>query len=201
MKLLLTSAGFENQKIGKRFVELTKKQASKIRVIFVPTASRTREELKYVQEARKELLQVGIRSENIKTLNLDHPISYKEVENFEVIYVCGGNTFFLLAKVRETGFDRVIQRFLKEGKVYVGVSAGSIITCPTIEIALPYDENDVGLTDFRGLHFVDVIITPHFTKKDEEIIQKYRKQTNYPVIPLTDKQAYLVIDDRAEVIQ
>lgn len=195
MKLLLTSAGFENPKVGEKFVDLVGKPASKMRVIFVPTASRTKEELKYVDEAKKELLNIGVQSKNIKTLHLDHHISYGEVKEFDVIYVCGGNTFFLLSRVRETGFDKVIKQFLKEAKVYVGVSAGSILVGPNTEIAIPYDENDVGITDFSGLHLIDVIITPHYTPAEKKTIDKYRRQSGYKVVPLTDRQAYLVVDN------
>ena len=116
MKLLLTSAGFENAKIGRKFVELVGKPASEIRVVFIPTASRTKEESRYADEARKEILNTGVRGENIKTLNLDHHISYPEIKDFDAIYVCGGNTFFLLHQARKTGFDKIIKQFLNDGK-------------------------------------------------------------------------------------
>ncbi|HLC81065.1 MAG TPA: Type 1 glutamine amidotransferase-like domain-containing protein [Candidatus Nanoarchaeia archaeon] len=203
MKLLLTSAGFENAKIGRKFVELVGKPASEIRVVFIPTASRTKEESRYADEARKEILNTGVRGENIKTLNLDHHISYPEIKDFDAIYVCGGNTFFLLHQARKTGFDKIIKQFLNDGKLYVGVSAGSILVCPTTELAVPYDKNDLGISDFTGLNLVDVVIAPHYSDKgkDKEIIKKYGKRLAYEIIALTDQQAYLVLGQNAEIIQ
>ncbi len=199
--MLLTSAGFENKRIGEKFVKLVDKPVQLIKVIFVPTASRTKEELKYVEAAKKELLNFGIKVENITALNLNHNVSYNEVKNFDVIYVCGGNTFWLLHKVRETGFDKVIKQFLNNDKLYVGVSAGSILVGPNIEIAVPFDENDIGLTNFTGLNLVKVVISPHYTVKEKLIIDQYKKQLNCQIIPLTDRQACLVIDNQIELVE
>jgi peptidase E len=44
-KLLLTSAGFENAKIGKEFLRLINNNPATTKVLFIPTASRTEEEL------------------------------------------------------------------------------------------------------------------------------------------------------------
>lgn len=200
-KLLLTSAGFENPRIGEKFLELVHKSPSEIKVIFIPTASRTEEELKYVTMAREEIIRIGVKKEHIKTLDLDHKITYKEVKDYDAIYVCGGNTFYLLQKVRETGFDAVINQFVEDGKLYVGVSAGSIIACPLIEIALPFDENDAGITDFTGLNLVHIVITPHYTHKEKKIIDEYGKKIQYTIVPLTDNQALLIMDKEISIIE
>lgn len=202
MKLLLTSDGFENPNIGKKFLELIGKPASEIKVIFIPTAaSRTPEELKYTEFARNEIIITGVSSKNIKTLDLDHRIAYSEVKDYDAIYVCGGNTFYLLKKVRESGFDKIVKEFVDEGKLYVGVSAGSILVCPSIEISAPFDPNDVGLKDYTGLSLVNFVIAPHSGKKDEAIINEYRKKLPYEISPLNDGQALLALDKKIVVIE
>ena len=200
-KLLLTSTGLANQNITNQFLQIIDKPVSQIKIIFVPTASRSEEELKYVQESKKELLDLGILKNNIKTLNLDSSVSFDEVEDFDVIYVCGGNTFYLLKKVRETGFDKVIIEFAKTGKLYFGVSAGSILVCPNIDIASPFDENDVNLTDLTGLNLTDVIVSPHYKDEEKTIIGDFKKKSQYEVVPLTDEQALLVIDGETKIVE
>ena len=200
-KLLLTSTGLANQNITNQFLQIIDKPVSQIKIIFVPTASRTEEELKYVHESKKELLDLGISENNIKTLNLDSPISFEKVEDFDVIYVCGGNTFYLLKKVRETGFDKVIIEFAKTDKLYFGVSAGSILVCPNIDIASPFDENDVNLTDLTGLNLTDVIVSPHYKDEEKLIIDDFKKKSQYEVVPLTDEQALLVIDGETKMVE
>ncbi len=103
MKILLTSAGFLNKEISDVFLKLLNKPAGQVHVVFIPTASRTEEELKYVVESRQELIGLGIS--DIVTLNLDRPVAADEVASADVIYVCGGNTFYLLKKMRESGLD------------------------------------------------------------------------------------------------
>lgn len=201
MKLLLTSAGFENPKVGKEFLKLIDKPVSKVKVIFVPTAARTKEELFYVDKSKKELLDVGILNQNIKTLDLDHKISFEEVDSFDVIYVCGGNTFYLLYKVREAGFDIITKQFLEKRGIYVGASAGSIIVGPDIKIASFGDKNDIGLKDLTGLNLVDVAVFPHFTEKDRQAVEEFKKKVDYSVLPLTDNQALSIIENKREVIE
>lgn len=200
-KLLLTSTGLANQNITNQFLQIIDKPVSQIKIIFVSTASRSEEELKYVDESKKELLDLGILENNIKTLNLDRPVSFQEVENFDVIYVCGGNTFYLLKKVRETGFDKVIIEFAKTDKLYFGVSAGSILVCPNIDIASPFDENDVNLTDLTGLNLTDVIVSPHYKDEEKTIIDDFKKRSQYEIVPLTDDQALLVLNGETKIVE
>lgn len=201
MKLLLTSTGLVNQNIKNQFLQIIDKPVSQIKIIFIPTAARSEEELKYVNESKKELLDLGIFKNNIKTLNLDNPVSFQEVKDFDVIYVCGGNTFYLLKKVRETGFDKVIIEFAKTDKLYLGVSAGSILVCPNIDIASPFDENDIHLTDLTGLNLTDVIVSPHYCEEEKSIIEDFEKKSQYKIVPLTDNQALLVIDRETKIIE
>ena len=200
-KLLLTSTGLANKNITNQFLQIIDKPVSQIKIIFIPTASRNDEELHYVQESKKELLDLGILENNIKTLNLDKPVSFDEVEDFDVIYVCGGNTFYLLKKVRETGFDKVIIEFAKTDKLYFGVSAGSILVCPNIDIASPFDENDVNLTDLTGLNLTDVIVSPHYKDEEKTIIDNFKKKSQYEIVPLTDNQALLVLDGETKIVE
>ncbi|MBI5065143.1 Type 1 glutamine amidotransferase-like domain-containing protein [Candidatus Woesearchaeota archaeon] len=200
-KMILTSTGLASQNIINQFLKLINKPASKIKIVFVPTASRTEEELKYVEESKRELLDFEIEEKNIKTLNLDNPIKYTEIKDYDVLYVCGGNTFYLLKKVRESGFDKIIIEFVENNKLYFGVSAGSILVCQNIEIASPGDENDVNLRDLKGLNLVDVIVSPHYCEKERKDVEKFKKKSKIPVVTLTDSQALLVIDGKKEIIE
>ena len=75
--------------------------------------------------------------------------SDKDFSPYGVIYVCGGNTFKLLKFARQANFKFSIENLLKRNGVYVGVSAGSIIVGPSINIAneVEPDPNTIGLDD------------------------------------------------------
>lgn len=195
MKLLLTSAGFLNKKVTDAFLNLLNKPAEEIHLIFIPTASRSEEELKYVEESRQELTSLGIKQ--ITSLNLDHKIKNEEIEKSDVIYVCGGNTFYLLKKIHESDFDKLLRNY--KG-VYAGVSAGSIVVGPNIEVSAPWDENDVKLLDTTGLNIVNFAVVPHFQRKDHSIVENLKKQARYEIVTLTDNQAVLVIGNERKII-
>lgn len=195
MKLLLTSAGFLNREVTDTFLKLINKPTGQIHIIFVPTASRTEEEMRYVESARQELIDLGIR--DIITLNLDHPLADDEISGADAVYVCGGNTFYLLQKIRESGFDRLLKIF---NGVYVGVSAGSVVVGPNIEVSGPWDENDVRVSDTTGMGMVNFAVVPHYQRKEQPIVADLKKRADYEIMELTDNQAVLVENGERKII-
>ena len=172
-----------------------------IKVILIPTASRTKEEFHYVKKDKIELYKIGITKKNLFVYNLDKKLTYNKVRDCDVIYICGGNTFYLTAKMKEDGFDKVIKKLVKNNKIYVGVSAGSILAGPNIDIANPFDENDIGLKDWSGLKLTNRIVTPHFDNKEKEIIEQFKKKEKFQIIPITNNQALFVTKKENKIIE
>ena len=81
------------------------------------------------------------------------------------------------------------------------MSAGSILVCPNIDIASPFDENDVNLTDLTGLNLTDVIVSPHYKDEEKTIIDNFKKKSQYEIVPLTDNQALLVLDGETKIVE
>ncbi len=205
MKLLLTSTGLSNPNLSKRFLELLKIRPEIAHVLFIPTASFGSDcgpvERGYVEESKKELIQLGINHKNIIDFDADSPPNPKNLKSINVVYICGGNTFYLLSKIRETKFDRIIPDLIKGGAVYVGVSAGSILAGPNIDIAEPFDANDIGIKDLTALNLTNIIVSPHYTEKDKNIVEKYKRKEKFSVIPLTDLQALSIEGNISEIIE
>ncbi len=138
--------------------------------------------------------------------------SKEELRNFfkdkNVIFVEGGNTFYLLKAIRETGFAEILKEQLGQGKVYVGVSAGSYVMCPTIEVS-DWDETGkdrFGLTNFTALNYVPFCLDVHYTDQKESEVREKMKSLKYPLRILRDGQGILVengkytfMGDREEV--
>ena len=189
IKLLLTSAGFVNPEISQVLMKEIPKQAERCKVLMVSYAQNKNEE-SYVTASRKELESLGFK--DIQVLNLHKPT---KPDQADVIYVCGGNTFAILQKMRETGVDKFIVESVNGGTLYVGVSAGSIIAGKTIEIAgwgSQGDKNEVGLTDLSGLGFTDVAVSPHYDASQKDEIAGFKKKVAYPVMEITDNQMVFV---------
>lgn len=114
----------------------------------------------------------------------------------DIVFVNGGNTFYLLDWVRKSGFNKVLDSFLKKGGLYVGVSAGSYLACPTIEQATwkRADRNRWGVTDFKALNYVPFLIVAHFEEKYRKIIDETAKKQNIPSsLSSTSKRLLLMV--------
>jgi len=191
-KLLLTSVGIPatHKKIRKAFLDMLPKKPAECRVAFIPTAARTVEERDYTEISWDQLVECGIKAENINTLELDRIcIKSDTLADYDVLFVCGGNTFYLLHCAVLSGFTDAIRNF---NGMYVGVSAGSILVGPSIEIARPWDANDIGLDDPTGINLVPFSVSPHYVETDEKLVQSIEKTTVHEIVRLTDTQAILM---------
>ena len=170
-------------------------------MFFVPTAARSENEMKYVKADEGRIIQMGIPKENIVWLDINNVSAAGNLDRFDAIYVCGGNTFFLMQKLKETGLDKKIIDLVNQGRVYVGASAGSVIAGPDISIASPFDENDIGLKDMSGLGLTDKVTHPHYKDEEKGIFEEFKNKLPYPLVPLTDSQALEEIYGNSVVIE
>jgi dipeptidase E len=199
-KLMLTSSGLENKVLKDKFLEIVGKPADKIKMLFIPTAANGEKDDAYVDLDKKLILETGITTDNFIEYDLDKDVSNISLNKIDVIYVEGGNTFYLVDKVRKTGFDKKIKEMVGRGVVYVGVSAGSILAGPNVGITNPETHYDFGITDYTGLNLTDKVICPHFNKKDEAFINRFKNKHGGEVLRLNDGQALIVLGNKEEVI-
>ena len=115
----------------------------------------------------------------------------------DIVYVSGGNAFYLLQQMQESGAFEVIRRLvLQEGKTYLATSAGSMIAGPDISPARKI-EDEGKAPDVRGttgIGMVDFIIMPHWGNEyfkdlylDRRLEHTY-DDPNHKLLFLTDNQ-------------
>jgi len=196
-KILLTSTGLSNEKVRKKFIEIIGESRGVVAII--TTASEEKENNKYCQLALKQLKEIGFNTIDFVDLETEPD---KDFSKYDVIYVSGGTTFRLLKFAGQTNFKKTVQALLDRGGIYIGVSAGSYIMCPTIEMSTwkRDDVNSYGLTDLTALNFVPFLLSVHYEPKHKELIKQGVAQTKYPVKILTDEQALLIIDNQVEFV-
>jgi len=192
MKLLLTSTGLNNENVKKFFISQFDRLDDKTACLV--TSGRNEEEQFYIDESIKELSDLGI---TVTELNIAKNDIFPYLSAFDIYYVCGGNTFYILDRMRKTKIDRFLIDAVARGKFYLGVSAGSIIPGPDIEVAGLGDPNDVNLKDLTGLKLVPYIITPHYNQKEEKDVEAFKeKRKGEQVIALNDDQAIFIEDGK-----
>lgn len=189
--IVLTSCGIKNGDFKDKFYRIiSKEELESKKVLYITTASDGEEDddKSWMDEEYKTILDLGINESNITEYKIGNDIN---IDDFDIIYMMGGNTFYLLDIIRKTGFDKIITNFINKGKIYIGSSAGSEILGNSIDVALGYDENNVNMIDFTGLKIVNALIVPHSNRK-EKFIGELKNKTKENVITLYDGDGIII---------
>ncbi len=133
MKVLLTSAGLETDTIKNFFLKILLKMPQEIKALFIPTAAIDVGAIGVLPKCMNDLLKCGIKEENITVYDLHKVMLHEKLNQFDVVYICGGNTKYLLERMNEQGFHKVLKDYIKNDGIVVGVSAGSIIMAQNLE--------------------------------------------------------------------
>lgn len=182
MKLFLTSSGLSD-KNEQMFLELLEQDPKGLRVAFIPTAmNQESEELKqtYIPVDVADLEHLGMKVEFIDLVNIKEENIVSALDSFDIIYVYGGNTFYLMHHIVLSGFKKHFKEIMKD-KIYFGVSAGSIIAGPDVSIAglKGGDTNDIGLVDMEGLSVVPFSLLPHWNGEIPSNLKDYKYEIRY----------------------
>ncbi len=188
--------------VKEEILKILPKPADQIKVAHVITASKSEKNLSYLEKENQIMRELGFNVENVDIEGKNEKELRVLLDGKDIVYVQGGNTFYLLKHVRASGFDKVVKELIGKGTVYVGVSAGSYIACPTIEMASwkNPDKNTVGLTDLTGLGLVPFLLSVHYKSEYDSILKQEISATNYPVKILTDEQAILVKGNEVKLV-
>jgi dipeptidase E len=200
--LLLTSDGINTRGIDKEILKILSKPASRIRLAHIITASKPRIKMTYIKRDNQKFKKLGFKVENIDIEGKNKAQLEKLLKDRDIIYVRGGNSFYLLKATKKSGFDKVVRELVKKGVVYIGVSAGSYLACPTIEMAnwKRQDKNIVNLKDLTALNLVPFLITTHYKPIHRSILKREVPKSRYPVKIITDNQAILVQNGQVKLV-
>lgn len=180
--------------------------ANELRVGFVMTAANPYSDAWWIEEDKKKLKKLGFIVRDIDIEGMDKEALYNVLRNIDILFVGGGNTFFLLYHARKSGFDTIVKEFVDSGNVYIGSSAGSVIMGPTLDVVR--DPNDASmvpeLTSNEAFHCIDTIILPHTGDEFGANNEKTKEECagcGYPILLLTDKQALVVEGNKQEIVE
>lgn len=173
-----------------------------LRIGYVTTAAKVSRHPEFFEAIKKSMRAAGYRFDEIDIAGKNESELKTFFNDKNVIHVEGGNTFYLLKAVRESGFAAVLKELLAAGTPYIGSSAGAYIMCPTIEVAAWSRDNKdrFGLTDFSALNYVPFVLKAHYTDEHEALIKENAGTLKYPLRLLRDGQGILVNDDETKFI-
>ena len=175
-------------------------------VTYIPTAGIAEDVEGMVEEETSTLESLGMTVDVLEVSSASYDSIVNSLTKNDIIFVGGGNTFFLLQELRRSGADQILIREVEKGKLYIGESAGSIISCPDIGYCAEMDspEKAPDLIDYAGLNLVDFYIVPHIGNTEmgeaaEKAVEKYSSELEVKAI--TDEQVILVEEGRVEILE
>lgn len=108
-------------------------------------------------------------------------MSEEELNKFDAIYVCGGSTKHLVSRMQEIDFKGSVEKYLSNGGIYIGVSAGSVCASGKYE---------------NGLDFIENVLDVHC-----DIGTNNGRIENDEKICLTNNQAIFIDDNGMEIFE
>lgn len=190
MKLILSSCDFRNDMSKQTIIDNLNKPIDQCKLLFFPNEKATQElihsDLYYLR-----MEEFGFKKNNVYVF--DYYDSEKFIGlNIDVVYISGGNTFKTMQRIRDCGFDKEIIRYVKNGAVYIGGSAGAHIASKSIEHVSAFDSVPEGMTDFNGLGLFDGIFICHYTDDRKAIYDELKSQGKYNVVALSNDESVVV---------
>ena len=158
-----------------------------------------------IKEETDMLENLGLKVDVLEISAASREKITRSLTENDLIFVGGGNTFFLLQELRRTGADKLLAREVEQGKLYIGESAGAAVACPDIGYCALMDapEKAPELESYSALGLVDFYVVPHLDNEEmgegaRKIIETYGDKLDLKVI--MDEQAILVEGDKAEIL-
>ena len=211
MKFLLTSAGIKNASIHKALVDLLGKPVAESSALCIPTAIYPFSvgpsmAYRFISGlGPSPLTELGWKSLGVLELTALPSIKRENwvtpVEEADALLVFGGDVLYLCRWMRESGLAELLPSLRKT--VYVGVSAGSMVTAPIF--GETYDEPNAPFVIEKGLGLVDFALLPHLDHENHPEsstakVERMAAKVPVPTYGIDDQTAIKVVDGVAEVI-
>lgn len=182
-----------------------------LRTVFLSTpveGDADQDDLSWVDDERNELNKYDFVTFDYTITGKNLAQIRQDLEGIEVLYISGGNEFYLKEKSNESHFEEFVHDFVGSGGIYIGTSGGSIIA-GTDMTPLQNLSDLKGLSapvDNKGFGLVNFTILPHWGSTEfrdrwlssETFDLIYQERTN--LIALNNYQYIEVLGDKFKII-
>lgn len=180
----------------------------KLKLVFITTPAEAEEgEKQWLADDRSALVKAGFTVSDYTITGKTREKIKNDLVCYDVVCVSGGNTFYALEKIQQSGCAEIIRDCVEHGTIYIGSSAGSVLVGPDIYPTYYLDavEKAPNLKGYSGLGLTDVVVFPHWGSDHfKELYLNKRLEHAYTpkhkIILLTDNQYLNVTDDTYHVV-
>lgn len=211
MKFLLTSAGIKNPSIHHALVETLGKPIAESTALCIPTASYPfpggpAMAYRFISgKTANPLCELGWKSLGVLELtalpSIPAEVWIAAVQATDALLVQGGDVLYLGRWMRESGLGDLLPSLREQ--VYVGVSAGSMVTAPIF--GETYDDPQAPFVIAPGLGLVDFAVLPHLDHANHPEsttarVERMAAEVPVPLYGIDDQTAIKVTDGTVEVV-
>lgn len=202
-RLLLMSVG-KRALLEKVKDELFGGAPEKLKCICIPTAAYAEDNHDWLYEELDEFRAFGLTLDMFDIKGQSVNAVRTRLKDADVIYFTGGNTYVLLEHMKKCDFAAILREKLDDGLLYIGTSAGAVVTSPDISFIEDMDDPSAAtLDDTKALGLVDFQIMPHidsdyFKDAIQAIIPKL--SNDIKTIGLRDDQALFINGPYMEIL-
>ncbi len=202
MRLFLTSSGLSNESLRNALRDLVGKK--QIKITFISTAAN-------LEDGDKDwLIQDFLNCKKVGLVDITDIAAVPKdfwmpkLQWADVIVVGGGDTVYLMEQIIKSGLDNELPKLLKD-RVYVGISAGSIVTGKLISASSTFLFDDERKNAPLGLNYVNFYVMPHlnspnFPKVNDSNLKKLAKEFDGDLYALDDHSAIQCVDGKITII-
>ena len=178
------------------------KKITDCKIAYIITASKKVDDTSYIDIRKQKMDELNFSYTEIDIAGKNEYELKKALGGYDIVMVDGGNAFYLLKVVRESGFNNVIKNLIKKGVIYIGSSTGSYIACPSIIMATWSNRgfDRCAITDYTAMNLVPFLIKAHYTPEMKKKLYEKFKDIEYPLRILNDNQALLVQDGKVQLL-
>jgi dipeptidase E len=213
VRLLLTSAGLRNETLREALRGLLGIPFEEANVVYIPTASVAEPgDHSWLVADLNRLHALGWRQFDVLELNgLPKQLVLDRLRHADVVYVEGGNHYHLARSLTENGLAEGFLEAL-ESRVYVGVSAGSMIFSKRLDersAEVIGDAEDLHVLGAKTLRppfgLFDWYLKPHlyspdFPERDDAWAEAIAAKADFPIYFIDDSTAVRVDGDEVDVL-
>ncbi|MBU2589518.1 MAG: Type 1 glutamine amidotransferase-like domain-containing protein [Nanoarchaeota archaeon] len=203
MKIILSGGGSgkDSQELDKLFASLLNKSKP---LLYIPIAI---DNIKHPYPDCLKWLKSTFNKLNITKYELWAEEDLKKSQKinplkFSGIYIGGGNTPYLLNKLKKTGFWNFLKKAIKLNLPIYGGSAGAIIFSKSIILSLYEDKNWIEIKNLTGMNSLNNYeLTTHYNLKDKNKMMKLsEKHNSSPIIALSEKNGLYINNNKIFLI-
>lgn len=158
------------------------------RLLSIPIAAKNR----YTTEECLNWLKSCLNPLGVKDITIWDDLSNKnfnDIKEFDAIYIGGGNTYSLLKDLRETGFIKILKKYIEQDGLVYGGSAGAVILGK--DVITSNDKNEVEIKNTEGLNY---------NENKDSVIKEIRDKYNLKIVALPEGTG-LFVDNGTIIIK